>query len=455
MLQPPKWALLGMLASIEAVQAQNSSAPLTPSLFLAEIPSCAQPCMESGIQAANCSIDSIGQLADCICLGIQLQSDFNACVQSSCASPADQGIALYVEDALCSAYPKQSRQNLAIHAAIIAIVLSTPIVMARCAARLKLNNRLWLDDYMSIAALFALFGLAGVIILAAKKGLGLHYWNVDFSNATTLGLCFFISQILYLFVQFSGKIAILLLYQRIFEVGSTARWFWWAIKICLGLAVSAEGAYLIVICVQCVPLAGMWDTSITDAKCIDLDAVALTGAIMSIIADLVLITLPMTVIFKLQIDRRKRIAVSFVFAIASVGVIASIVRLVFLTERKSSVDYTWDDMDVTLCSLTEIICIVICGSVPALWPLLVRITPKVSMTFSMSVSWRKSTGSGSGDASDPSKASYDPRSSNNAENKRHISYPSSQWKQNAWQIKEEVVQEDAHELHQIDRPYYR
>lgn len=46
--------------------------------------------MESGIQAAGCSTADIGLLANCLCTNFAMQTEFNACIQTSCVNNADR-----------------------------------------------------------------------------------------------------------------------------------------------------------------------------------------------------------------------------------------------------------------------------------------------------------------------------------------------------------------------------
>lgn len=134
----------------------------------------------------------------------------------------------------------------------------------------------------------------------------------------------------YPLIQCTGKVAILLLYQRVFDVGHANQWFPITIKVCMGLLFVGEFAFIFLIAFQCFPVASIWDKTITDAKCINLDKAYLVGALLTIGADLILIIMPIPALRKLQISQRKRIALSIVFGIGSFGIVASVVRIKYL-----------------------------------------------------------------------------------------------------------------------------
>ncbi|KAF3020141.1 hypothetical protein E8E14_008559 [Neopestalotiopsis sp. 37M] len=299
-----------------AATAQNTTTAITPIVVVGAMPQCAQLCLVSGIESASCNMTDISAFADCICLNVGLQSDFNKCVQDSCASMTDWGTALGIEGVLCEAYPKQDRTSVPLIAAIVGIAIVVPCVAARLASRLRYTGRLWPDDYVMIFTAIVFLGLAAILIVSARLGLGVHFWNMKIENAIPLMQIFFASQVMYIVVTFAGKLAILLLFLRIFDTGSK-KMFARVIKI----------------------------------------------------------------------SRAKRIGLVFLFAIASLGIVASAVRFSYLVKLAGDTDETWNNVDVTVWSLIEILCTIVCGSIPAMKPLLARAVPSVNL----SVSWQKNS----------------------------------------------------------------
>lgn len=121
---------------------------------------------------------------------------------------------------------------------------------------------------------------------------------------------------MYIAVGFGGRLAILLLYQRVLDTGSI-RWFSWLLKICIVIQCVKDSIFMCLILLECIPISTVWDKSITNAKCLDLHAISVAGAITSITTDIVLMLLPVPVLWRLQVSRAKRIGLVFVFAVAS------------------------------------------------------------------------------------------------------------------------------------------
>ncbi|KAK9781745.1 putative Extracellular membrane protein CFEM domain-containing protein [Seiridium cardinale] len=378
-----RWTTLLLLAASRVALAQNSST-ITPLMVIGAMPECAQACIISGIQAASCSMTDIGLFANCICMNEGLQSDFNICAQQGCPSMEDWGTAFGVEAELCQTYPKPDRTIVPIVAAIVGIVIVLACVGARLVARLKYTNRLWADDYVMILTAIFFLGLAAILIVSARLGLGIHIWNMKFENAIPIMKIFFASQVMYVVVMFSGKVTMLLLYLRLFNTGS-ARWFGWLIKVLLVLLCISQTIFLILVVLECIPISAIWDKSITNARCLDLHAIATVGSISSIVIDVILMILPIPVLWRLQVSRAKRIGLVLIFAVASLGTIASAVRFYYLAKLSGDYDDPWNHVDVTVWSLIEILCLIVCGSIPAMRPLLARAIP----TINLSITWQK------------------------------------------------------------------
>lgn len=213
---------------------------------------------------------------------------------------------------MCAAYPKESRVQELRNVAIVALVLSSVVVTARCVARVQMTGRLWSDDWTAIFATIILMGGAGIVLASADLGFGLHFWDVYVSKATRLLQMFYTIEIFYTWVKLIAKASIIFLYMRVF----TARWFRWACYACLAYCCISLTIFTFIIAFQCTPVEVIWNRFIT-GKCLDVNAIGYSGAVLSVVEDLVLIVLPIPELRKLQISGRKRIGVGLMFALAS------------------------------------------------------------------------------------------------------------------------------------------
>ncbi|KAK9799924.1 putative Extracellular membrane protein CFEM domain-containing protein [Seiridium cardinale] len=424
---------LDSTSNSSANSSASSSSEMTPAVVLLGFPICSQSCALSSVQSAQCSLTTRSSMLDCFCTNVTAQAELSTCAQLSCDT-YDAGVSMYLENAMCNAYPKESLVYVINTACIVTFALAIPVVVARCAARWKLTKRLWSDDYMSIIATVFLMTLAAVQIVCAQVGFGVHIWNFDWTNGTKLKLLSYTGQLAYIWVQITSKVAILLLYRRVFNVAGSL-WFRWTVTALIVYEVLHGVIYTFVVLFQCSPVSAFWDATVTDAKCLDTGAIIFSGAIMAIAEDLALILLPIPELRKLQVSGRKRWGVAIMFAFASFGTIASIVRLRYLLALNEGHDATWNDVDVVVWSLIENLMAVVCGSLPALRPYVDPWIPRITIT------WPRSKGSRSsskpkGNSTGNSDTVYSP-SAYGADYNKH-SYPMSpqardgaagQWKQ--------------------------
>jgi hypothetical protein len=123
---------------------------------------------------------------------------------------------------------------------------------------------------------------------------------------------FYASQILYVAIQALAKTSILLLYLRVF----TKRWF--TISCNLGIIFLALHAiaYALAVSFQCTPVNALW-TPQAQGKCMSLTTIGVSGAIFSIVEDVVILILPIPEIMNLQMSTTKKWALYLLFGIGS------------------------------------------------------------------------------------------------------------------------------------------
>lgn len=117
--------------------------------------------------------------------------------------------------------------------------------------------------------------------------------------------------ILYSLTMFFAKLALFLLYYRIF-----ARNRWTRIAIYLGITING-GFYLasiVAILVLCVPRRGESWTSITYAtRCTRAEVMGDVQGIFGLVSDLYIFILPLPVLYNLQMSLRKKLGITAVF----------------------------------------------------------------------------------------------------------------------------------------------
>ena len=130
------------------------------------------------------------------------------------------------------------------------------------------------------------------------------------------------------------KISILLFYRRIFPETYMVILIWVGVVVQGLFAVTnAFGALF-----QYIPIASFWDPTIPGYKCIKQYEFLAAMAVINTLSDLYVFVLPMFSFSKLQMPRKQRLGLMFVFGLGLVVCVAGIVRIWYITVYFKSYD---------------------------------------------------------------------------------------------------------------------
>lgn len=122
----------------------------------------------------------------------------------------------------------------------------------------------------------------------------------------------------YMLLLVASKISILLVYARIFP----NRRFQYAVYVLATFLVCHGVLYLLLTALQCLPVNSIWDRSITNPKCLNANAIVYSSGVLSIFEDVAILLLPIRQVWRLKIDRRRRIMLLALFSIGVLYVIS-------------------------------------------------------------------------------------------------------------------------------------
>jgi hypothetical protein len=163
----------------------------------------------------------------------------------------------------------------------------------------------------------------------AKEGFGRHIWDLADGGLlhilrsckstcfTTKGISkswlVYIAESFYVITLASTKISVLLLYLRIFPHESFRR----ATFAIIGMIAISTTIIFFMTVFSCDPVAFFWNRDIRGGRCLNVNKLAYANSAMSIIQDLLIVSLPLPVLWKLNMGRKKKIGVGFMFAVGS------------------------------------------------------------------------------------------------------------------------------------------
>lgn len=118
----------------------------------------------------------------------------------------------------------------------------------------------------------------------------------------------------------------------------------------------------------CNPIDTYWlGPEATNGTCLNVLLVFLADTTFSVVTDLVIIALPITLISLLHLSLMKKLRVIFLLAAGGLVCIVTIVRLVWVIIYQDSVDRTWTTTRTDLVTCAEIAVGIICACVPSIY----------------------------------------------------------------------------------------
>lgn len=124
----------------------------------------------------------------------------------------------------------------------------------------------------------------------------------------TLGKVFFTGQISWICASTTVKLAVLLFYWRIFPSMTFRR----VVCAMAAFIVCYFLACLVTFIMQCYPVYSFWQPAAT-VHCINRNEFYLAAAVLGLLTDVVLVTMPMPVLWHLKITTKKKVQLSIVF----------------------------------------------------------------------------------------------------------------------------------------------
>ncbi|KAI1074415.1 hypothetical protein F5B20DRAFT_563668 [Whalleya microplaca] len=249
----------------------------------------------------------------------------------------------------------------------VGVILATISVILTLTRTYMNRRKLGSADYCALAACVINVAFTGDILAQIKYNR--HLWDIPACWITGTYLkILYVQTTLFAPVFFTSKASIFLLYRQIFGVERHIR-----IAVNLGLIFSLL-LYLPNIPLSAVldapPIGTTWDSFTTSTQSRKMIPWGIVQSSISILLDLYIFFLPLPVIVKLNMPFRRRLQVFGIFTTALMGIIASVLSLVYRVRLLHTMDATWWSTVVAVCALVETNVAIIVSCMPALAQLL-------------------------------------------------------------------------------------
>ncbi|PYH42555.1 uncharacterized protein BP01DRAFT_425573 [Aspergillus saccharolyticus JOP 1030-1] len=272
--------------------------------------------------------------------------------------------------------PEDERRGSKFIATAVVLWALSAIAVALRAIAIRIRKSTWKShDYLTALTLAMLtFYLIDVFVGIVDGGYGWNITTVPMDKLTLSLKVFFASEWFFTIAVASFRLAILCFYLELFR----GTWFRWSTIVIMVIVVLYLIASLLTITLLCRPIRANWDVTVAKT-CGNVTQTEYASAGFNLAVDLLIVTLPMPIIWQLQMPKEKKVGVTvaFLFGLVTAGVnIARIMQ----TKLCEATNVTYCALDASILIAAEISCGILVSCAPTLGPLIARFrgAPKYS-----------------------------------------------------------------------------
>ncbi|KAE8167646.1 hypothetical protein BDV40DRAFT_151875 [Aspergillus tamarii] len=248
--------------------------------------------------------------------------------------------------------------------------LSLVAVCLRCFVRLRIVRAFGCDDALIVTAMVLNVGFAVCTFLGASSGMGKTMeYLADRPDDVRRGFFFWwLGQFFYIITVTIGRLSIAITLLRL-TVERIHTWILYAVMV---LSTAVGIVFLFVSIFQCQPVSYYWNLLWMEGHCLDMDArlgIVYMYSGVAATCDFTMGILPVFLIWRLQMDRRTKVAVAGILGIACIASAAVIVRIPFLSSAKSP-DFLHATTQISIWSNIEASLGITAGSLATVRPII-------------------------------------------------------------------------------------
>ncbi|OGM46624.1 integral membrane protein [Aspergillus bombycis] len=248
--------------------------------------------------------------------------------------------------------------------------ISLVAVGLRCFVRLRIVRAFGRDDALIVTAMVFNVGFAACTFLSASSGTGkTPEYLADRPDDVRRGFLFWwLGQIIYIITVTIGRLSIAITLLRL----TVERIHQWILYAVMALSTAVGIVFLFFAIFQCQPVSYYWNRLSMEGHCLDMNSLLGVVYMYSGVAaacDFTMGLLPVSLIWRLQMDNRTKLAVAGILGIACIASAAVIVRIPFLSSAKSP-DFLHATTQISICSNVEACLGITAGSLATVRPII-------------------------------------------------------------------------------------
>lgn len=164
------------------------------------------------------------------------------------------------------------------------------------------------------------------VIVAARLGFGRDMWTIPPDNITTALKWLYVAYFMYMLAECLCQLSILAFYLRIMINPKLRKIVW----VCVGMVLGFGIGNVVAMVFQCTPIAFFWDgwRGEMNGFCgVDVRLFGFVRGAVEIFLDLVILTLPLPMLAKLNMSRKKKLQIMSMFCVGFIITVVSCLRL--------------------------------------------------------------------------------------------------------------------------------
>ncbi|KAL5377372.1 hypothetical protein DPSP01_009869 [Paraphaeosphaeria sporulosa] len=263
----------------------------------------------------------------------------------------------------------EGRGNEVLAVAILFLVLTWLTMSLRIYVRGFMLRTWGNDDWVMLATVLIFTVYLGFQMVAAAHGTGQHRNNLSDQDAKIALLFWYLCELLYVISSCTLKIALGIFYLRV----ALQRWHVFCIKLLMAGTVLFGFVYFFLVMFQCIPVSEFWNVHPATKRCIDTGpTLGITYALgaANAAADWAFGTLPIFIVWSLQMNLKMKALTAGILAFAAIGSIATMVRMRYIHTLTHGADFLYATVDVAIWSTVEPGIGMTAGNMATLRPLL-------------------------------------------------------------------------------------
>ncbi|PLN81905.1 integral membrane protein Pth11-like protein [Aspergillus taichungensis] len=269
-------------------------------------------------------------------------------------------------------YGPDSKGSVVIGVALAFAIITFVVIVLRLFARIYVLRQMGFDDYLIIGACLFSWAFSAVTIVAVRHGLGSHMASVPLAGMETYAFAVWLSSMFYLAAIGFIKTSVCWFYTRL-----GARYLTRLAYIMMVIVACQATSFVLVAAFQCNPIPKAWKGTAIPGKCVTINVFYLANAALNILTDVLTYTLPIKVVFELQMPKKQKMVLGLILSLGLLACISSIIRITYIPGMLTSKDATYAITGAMYWSVIEINIGILAASIPSFKAIASRFLPRL------------------------------------------------------------------------------